>query len=37
MKKREEKEEKEKKERFDQIKNDIKLQREEIIKKKQDE
>ena len=37
MKKREEKEEKEKKERLDQIKNDIKLQREEIIKKKEDE
>ena len=32
-----EKEEKEKKERFDHIKNDIKLQREEIIKKKEDE
>ena len=32
-----EKEEKEKKERLDQIKNDIKLQREEIIKKKEDE
>ncbi len=40
MKEREEKrekEEKEKKERLEQIKNDIKLQREEIIKKKEDE
>ena len=40
MKEREEKrekEEKEKKERLEQIKNDINLQREEIIKKKEDE
>ncbi len=38
MKKRKEKKEKEKKkDQLEQIKNDIKLQREDIIKKKEDE